>query len=194
MANEVRCKPDAPPFKYLGLKVGANMNRISNWQPVFETFRNRLAKWKSRLLSIGGKVVITKSVLESLPTYYFSLYRAPKKIISDLEAMIRKFLWGGSSEERKLHWLEASKDCKIVDQISRNGNDSAFIWEWRAAPNSAELSSSLQQLISELHNVQISDRIDKWVWKFGSSGEFSVKEVKRLLYSEYEVGDRFVLD
>ncbi|KAJ0736211.1 hypothetical protein HanPI659440_Chr11g0440991 [Helianthus annuus] len=105
MANEFGCKPDSLPFKYLGLKVGANMNRISNWQPVYEAFRNRLAKWKSHLLSIRGRVVLIKSVMESLPTYYFSLYKAPKKVISDLENMIKRFLLGGLVEERKMHWV-----------------------------------------------------------------------------------------
>ncbi|XP_022030721.1 uncharacterized protein LOC110931643 [Helianthus annuus] len=105
MANEAGCKPDSPPFKYLGLKVRANMNRIINWQPVYETFRARLDKWKSHLLSIGGRVIIIKSVMESIPNYYFLLYKAPKKVILDLEAMIKKFLWGGSIEERKMHWV-----------------------------------------------------------------------------------------
>ncbi|KAJ0919470.1 putative RNA-directed DNA polymerase [Helianthus annuus] len=105
MANDFGSKPDSLPFKYLGFTVGANMNRINNWQPLYETFRNRLAKWKSHLLSIGGRVVLIKSVLESLPTYFFSLYKAPKKVLSDLESMIKSFLWGGSVEERKMHWV-----------------------------------------------------------------------------------------
>ncbi|MFS7922512.1 hypothetical protein Hanom_Chr03g00250001 [Helianthus anomalus] len=105
MAKEVGCKPDASPFKYLGVLVGANMNRINNWLPVYEVFQNRLAVWKSRLLSIGGRVTLIKSVLESLPSYYFFIYKAPKKVTDDLERMIRKFLWGGSSEERKMHWV-----------------------------------------------------------------------------------------
>ncbi|XP_022004235.1 uncharacterized protein LOC110901755 [Helianthus annuus] len=105
MANVVGCRPDYFPFKYLGLTVRANMNRIVNWSPVYDIFRNWLARWKSQLLSIGGRVVIIKSVLESLSCYYFSLYKAPKKVISDLESMIKKFLWGGSSEEKKMHWI-----------------------------------------------------------------------------------------
>ncbi|KAJ0680602.1 putative RNA-directed DNA polymerase [Helianthus annuus] len=79
MANEVGCNPDSIPFKYLGLNVGANMNRISNWQPVYDIFRSRLATWKVHLLSIGGRVVLIKSVMKSLPNYYFSIYKAPKK-------------------------------------------------------------------------------------------------------------------
>ncbi|KAJ0683034.1 putative reverse transcriptase zinc-binding domain-containing protein [Helianthus annuus] len=54
---------------------------------------------------MGGRVTLIRSVLESLPTYYFSLYKAPLKVISDLEKIIKKFLWGGSSEVNKINWV-----------------------------------------------------------------------------------------
>ncbi|XP_022014901.2 uncharacterized protein LOC110914417 [Helianthus annuus] len=105
VADSVGCKADSLPFKYLGLKVGENMNRIGNWRPVYDIFESRLALWKSALLSIGGRVTLIRSVLASLPNYYFSLYKAPAAVIKDLERMIKKFLWGGSGEARKTHWV-----------------------------------------------------------------------------------------
>ncbi|KAJ0476914.1 putative RNA-directed DNA polymerase [Helianthus annuus] len=105
MAELVGCKADAFPFKFLGLPVGANMNRISNWRPVFDVFEKRLSLWKASTLSLGGRVTLIRSVLESLPTYFFSLYRAPAKVLKDLESLIRKFLWGGASEVNKIHWV-----------------------------------------------------------------------------------------
>ncbi|XP_021992150.1 uncharacterized protein LOC110888965 [Helianthus annuus] len=86
MASLLGCKAGKFPFKYLGLLVGANMNRVSNWKPVYDLFDVRLAKWKAGLLSIGGRITLTKAVLESLPIYYFSLYRAPVQVINELEA------------------------------------------------------------------------------------------------------------
>ncbi|KAJ0547939.1 putative RNA-directed DNA polymerase [Helianthus annuus] len=94
LAGSVGCKSEFLPFKYLGLKVGANMNRIINWRPVYDVFESRLALWKSSLLSLGGRVTLIRSVLASLPNYYFSLYRAPVKVIKDLERMMKKFFVG----------------------------------------------------------------------------------------------------
>ncbi|XP_022003664.1 uncharacterized protein LOC110901123 [Helianthus annuus] len=105
MSVEVGCKSDSFPFKYLGLSVRANMNRIVNWRPVYEIFEKRLSLWKSAVLSIGGRVTLIRSVLENLPCYYFSLYRAPAKVIADLECLIKNFLWGSSSGVRKTHWV-----------------------------------------------------------------------------------------
>ncbi|KAJ0826227.1 putative RNA-directed DNA polymerase [Helianthus annuus] len=103
MASFVGCNSGSFPFCYLGLKVGANMNRVVNWDVVYKIFDARLSSWKAALLSIGGRVTLIKSVLESLPNYYFSLYKAPSRVISDLEAKIRRFLWGGNEEIKKLH-------------------------------------------------------------------------------------------
>ncbi|XP_021974438.1 uncharacterized protein LOC110869497 [Helianthus annuus] len=115
LANVVGCKKDTLPFKYLGLKVGANMNRINNWKPVYDIFESRLALWKSAFLSMVGRITLIRSVLQSLPSYYFSLYRAPVKVIKDLKGKIKKVLWGGSNEVKKLTgslgmlWLRLKK-------------------------------------------------------------------------------------
>ncbi|KAJ0469537.1 putative RNA-directed DNA polymerase [Helianthus annuus] len=53
MAAILGCKVGTLPFEYLGILVGANMNRISHWDSVLDTVRNRLQSWKSKLLSIG---------------------------------------------------------------------------------------------------------------------------------------------
>ncbi|XP_022031565.1 uncharacterized protein LOC110932546 [Helianthus annuus] len=54
--------------------------------------------------------------------------------------------------------------------------------------------NSFQQLILLLENVQLADRNDKWEWTSSSSGEFSVKVVKRLLYSDLEAVNCYVMD
>jgi hypothetical protein len=47
LANILGCQTGSLPFVYLGIGVGANMNKISNWDPVIESFGNRLALWKA---------------------------------------------------------------------------------------------------------------------------------------------------
>ncbi|KAJ0467685.1 putative RNA-directed DNA polymerase [Helianthus annuus] len=90
-ASLVGCKVGSIPFMYLGLVVGANMNQIGNWRPVYDVFEKRLSAWKANTFSIGGRLTLIKSVLESLPNYYFSLYKAPCKVIKDLKGIIKRF-------------------------------------------------------------------------------------------------------
>ncbi|KAK1409431.1 hypothetical protein QVD17_35957 [Tagetes erecta] len=111
-ASIVNCATGSLPFSYLGLPVGANMNRINNWTPVIDAFDRRLSKWKENTLSMGGRLTLLKSVLEALPTYYFSLYKAPAKIIDILEAKRRRFFWGGKEDTKNIAWV-------AWDQITR---------------------------------------------------------------------------
>ncbi|XP_021996430.1 uncharacterized protein LOC110893655 [Helianthus annuus] len=56
VANSLGCLADDFSFKYLGITVGANMNRICNWRPVYEVLELRLSLWKASVLSLGGEL------------------------------------------------------------------------------------------------------------------------------------------
>ncbi|MFS8026364.1 putative RNA-directed DNA polymerase [Helianthus anomalus] len=139
LARVVGCNHDVLPFKYLGLMVGANMNKVSSWKPIYDIVESRLALWKSGFLSIGGRITLIRPVLQSLPGYYFSLYRAPIKVVKDLEGKIRKFLWGGSNEGKKTHWVS---------------------WNVVASPIKCGGLG-----ISKLHNINIA-LLSKWGWRY----------------------------
>ncbi|XP_076959404.1 uncharacterized protein LOC143635460 [Bidens hawaiensis] len=86
-----------------------------------------------------GKVTLIKSVLESLPTYYFSIYKAPVTVINELEALIKKFLWGGNLDVKKIHWVAWDK----VTCTKKNGG------------------LGLKRL-----NISNSVLLLKWVWRY----------------------------
>ncbi|XP_071685671.1 uncharacterized protein [Rutidosis leptorrhynchoides] len=95
LAIRVGCKIGELPFTYLGLPMGKNMNRVENWDPVIEKFNKRLSDWKARTVSYGGRLTLVKSVLSSLPLYYFSLFRAPLSVIKILEISLSPYDEGG---------------------------------------------------------------------------------------------------
>ncbi|MCH79618.1 RNA-directed DNA polymerase (Reverse transcriptase), partial [Trifolium medium] len=71
------CSVDKVPFLYLGLPIGGDPRRVSFWEPVVNRIRSRLTAWKSRFLSFGGRLVLLKYVLTSLPVYALSFFKAP---------------------------------------------------------------------------------------------------------------------
>lgn len=75
----LNCKGGELPFKYLGLPIGANPRRIGTWQPFIEAFEKKLSVWKKRHLSLGGRITFINSVLNNLPIYFLSFFKAPKK-------------------------------------------------------------------------------------------------------------------
>ncbi|PWA65795.1 reverse transcriptase domain, Reverse transcriptase zinc-binding domain protein [Artemisia annua] len=60
-------QPSSLPCTYLGLPIGANMNKGDNWKPIIENFHKKLTSWKARNLSFGGRLTLIKSVLVCSP-------------------------------------------------------------------------------------------------------------------------------
>lgn len=71
-ASRLHCEIGSLPFTYLGLPIGENPRKSSTWQTVLDALRNRLSDWKNKLLSVGGRVVIIKSLLSALLVYFVS--------------------------------------------------------------------------------------------------------------------------
>lgn len=105
MANILNCESGFLPFTYLGVPIGANMNLSKHWNPIVDKFKSRLNIWKAKTLSFGGRLTLIKSVLGSLSLYYFSIFKAPKKVIGILEGIRRNFLWSGGENKRCIKWV-----------------------------------------------------------------------------------------
>ena len=91
----LNCKVGSIPFMYLGMPIGGNSRRLSFWEPLLNRIRSRLAGWSSKHLSFGGRLILLKSVLSSLPVYALSFFKAPTGIISSIESLFNCFFLGG---------------------------------------------------------------------------------------------------
>nr|XP_043638231.1 uncharacterized protein LOC122609238 [Erigeron canadensis] len=136
MALSFGCKPEKLSFKYLGIPVGGSSARINMWDPIVVKFHKRLSNWKGNLLSIGGRTTLIISVLGSLGLYFLSLYRMPKEVNNNLEAMRSKFFWGGSKNQKKIAWVKwntvlAAKEDGGLEIGSLEAMNQALLYRWR---------------------------------------------------------------
>ncbi|GKD38647.1 reverse transcriptase domain, reverse transcriptase zinc-binding domain protein, partial [Tanacetum coccineum] len=106
MARYMGCSIREFPFLYLGLPIGLSMRRVITWRNVVEKFKRRLTKWRAKTMSFGRRLTLIKSVLGSLPLYYFSMFRVPSCVIKQLESVRRDFFWGGAGESKKMSWVK----------------------------------------------------------------------------------------
>ncbi|KAK2652654.1 hypothetical protein Ddye_012510 [Dipteronia dyeriana] len=65
-----------------------------------------------KLLSVGGKEILVKAVVQSIPTYAMSLFKLPKSLIVEIQRLTARFLWGGNENNRKIHWCTWKRLCK----------------------------------------------------------------------------------
>lgn len=96
------CFASKLPFIYLGLPIGFNLGRIQSLDIVAEKFKPRLAKWKVKFLSFGGRATLIKLVLGSISIYYMLLFKFPASVLKTLEPLRNNFLGGAMVETERL--------------------------------------------------------------------------------------------
>ena len=111
LAVELGCRVGVLPTMYLGLPLGAPQRALGVWDSVEERFRKRLSSWKRQYISKGGRLTLIRSTLSSLPIYFLSLFRMPKRVCARLEKIQRDFLWGGGNLDRKPHLVNWKTVC-----------------------------------------------------------------------------------
>ena len=71
LANILSCRVGNLPMKYLGMPLGTSFKTTSICNPILEKMEKKLSGWKRLYLSKGGMLTLLKSILSSLPTYFF---------------------------------------------------------------------------------------------------------------------------
>ena len=107
----LNCRRGSIPFVYLGLPIGGDSRKLSFWKPVVDRILGRLSSWKNKFLSFGGRLVLLKAVMSSLPVYFLSFFKAPAGIISSIESIFKRFFWGGGEVIRKIAWVKWDLIC-----------------------------------------------------------------------------------
>ncbi|GJV63861.1 reverse transcriptase domain, reverse transcriptase zinc-binding domain protein [Tanacetum coccineum] len=86
-------------------------------------------------MSFGGRLTLVKSVLGSLPLYYFSMFRVPLSVIKQLERMRKNFFLGGIREGKKVSWVKwdsvlASYGMGVKHWVIAGKKNLALLGKW----------------------------------------------------------------
>ncbi|GJS36384.1 RNA-directed DNA polymerase, eukaryota, reverse transcriptase zinc-binding domain protein [Tanacetum coccineum] len=126
------------PFLYLGSYVGGEMHRFQSWDDIVDRVRRRLSKWKMKMLSIGGRLTLVKSVLGSMPIFHMSMFKVPTGTLRTLESIRGKFFNGHETSSKKVSWVQWNKVLapKVngglgVSSLYALNRGLLFKWVWR---------------------------------------------------------------
>nr|GEW31453.1 RNA-directed DNA polymerase, eukaryota, reverse transcriptase zinc-binding domain protein [Tanacetum cinerariifolium] len=122
-ANNIGCMTLSLPFSYLGVNVGGHMSRIASWDVIINKVLSRLSKWKMKVLSVGGRLTLLKSMLGSTPIYYMSLFKAP------VQMMLVK--WNNVLASKEMGGLGVSSFYALNRALIFN-----WVWRFRTQGNS----------------------------------------------------------
>jgi hypothetical protein len=157
----LNCRVGSIPFKYLGLPVGANIRRESTWEPLLNSLRKRLGGSVNRHVSLGGRITLLNSVLNSIPIFYLSFLKVPILVWNKIRRIQREFLWGGRGGRNRVNWVK---------------------WEIVCQPKSCGGLG-----VRDIRAVNIS-LLAKWRWRLLTDDKVLWKEVLRGKYGDSVIG------
>ncbi|GJW65790.1 hypothetical protein Tco_0117674 [Tanacetum coccineum] len=153
---------------------------------------------EARLLSIGGRLSLIKSVLGNLPTYYMSVYLMSVSVCKKLELMRNRFFIGGDPDETKMTWvkwdrcLTSRKDGDLWVRVIQSihgvegginiANRSLKCITWCSLLSSID---SLKQKGIDLISFcsrKIGNVVDSWFWEDTWFGDQPLKAVFPRIY------------
>ncbi|KAL3504062.1 hypothetical protein ACH5RR_033903 [Cinchona calisaya] len=103
---------------YMGCILYKGRRQICQYkyQYLTEKIHNRLADLKHKLLSLGGRLILIKHVLSSIPIHALFLMDPPKGVLYSMGRIVEDFFWGVSDHGKKRHWASWASLCAPTDE------------------------------------------------------------------------------
>jgi hypothetical protein len=86
-------------------------DRSGCFEHFIERIIQRINGWNDKMLSIGGKEILLKAVVQAIPVYAMSVFLIPKGVGKPMMDAISRFWWGDDENSNKMHWLAWWKLC-----------------------------------------------------------------------------------
>ena len=83
---------------------------------IVERLISKLSGWKAKFLSFAGRTVLIKSIMAAIPNHVMQGVALRSHLCEKLDKINRDFLWGSSTEKKKLHLVGWSKVIKPKEE------------------------------------------------------------------------------
>lgn len=100
------------PVTYLGAPLFLGRLTSRMMEPLVDNIWKNVVGWKFKLLSQGGRLILVRHVLSSMPIHLLSVLSILLMTISRINSIMANFLWGEAHDKRKVHWRAWQKVCK----------------------------------------------------------------------------------
>ncbi|OMO85295.1 reverse transcriptase [Corchorus capsularis] len=157
--------------RYLGYPLHTSRVKKDDYLFIVDKMRGKLAGWKSRLLSTAGRLVLTQSVLESIPAYSMQCRALPASICNEIDQICRNFLWGEEEGKKKLHllnWKDVTKpkyagglglkEARLFNKAILG----KLVWSFKRDPNTLWASSLTAKYGNDLN---IKNKSSSLTWR-----------------------------
>lgn len=93
------CQITTFPIRYLGLPLSTSKLPKDQIRKTVDAVARRLPACHGPLMAKSGRLIWVKSVLTAIPVYCMIVNGLPPWARAEIDAICRRFLWAGSSED-----------------------------------------------------------------------------------------------
>lgn len=86
------------PVRYLGVPLTTKKLSIHDCEVLIQQVKGRMNSWSARSLSFVGRLLLIKTVIAGINTFWCSSFILPKACIKRINSLCRVFLWKGKIE------------------------------------------------------------------------------------------------
>lgn len=95
--------------KYLGLPIMVGRSCYNTFRGIKDRVWQRVNNWKNKFLSIAGKEILLKAVIQAISNYHMNVFGLPKKLCKEIAVVMAKFWWGYKDNDKRIQWKSWSK-------------------------------------------------------------------------------------
>lgn len=108
------------PIRYLGLPLSPKRWSKIDCHQLCVKITEKLKTISNRHLSYAGRLQVVVSVLFSLHNFWGAVFILPQSMLKEVNKKCRDFLWGSSTEKKKIPLVAQEKVCRHKNQGGLN--------------------------------------------------------------------------
>lgn len=90
-------------LEYLGCPLYVGRRKSEYFVEISQSIFARVVSWKNHLFSTGGRMVLIKHVLASIPIHLLATTNPTQRVLRHIEKMFAKFFWSASLKNLNYH-------------------------------------------------------------------------------------------
>lgn len=119
-AARISCEARIPVTEGLGKYLRAQFVHRRHWKAMctalIDKYKQRMDGWKTKCLSLAGRITLANSVLTSLPVFHMQTSILHASMTKEMDKLVRRCIWGSMEGQRNGHLVNWNIVCKAKEE------------------------------------------------------------------------------
>ncbi|XP_072067045.1 uncharacterized protein [Arachis hypogaea] len=98
--------------RYLGTLLTNSKKNKDNYGNIIKRVHSRLKGWKTRCLSLAGRITLAQSVINPALNFNMQHGKIPIGVCKEIQKCQKRFIWGEEQNTRKIHAINWETLCR----------------------------------------------------------------------------------